>query len=64
MKLSKEIKKTLINMAIKRCGNIFPCRKAKNLMSNKSFTVDNGFAFFWFNDKSNSTKVIKIKINK
>ena len=64
MKLSKQLKIVLINLAKKRCGDISPCPAAGRLESDKSYTLYKNDLFFWFDDSKGSTKVIKIKIDK
>lgn len=60
-KMSDTILETLIVMASARHGAITPCTKCKTFA--ESTSIEMGYFILWYNDKSGSTHIAKIKIN-
>ncbi len=56
----ENLKKELIERAKRKYGEIYFVGNKKSF--DDSFTIVEGFLFFWFNDKSDSTHVFKEKL--
>lgn len=56
-----ELQLRMIDEAIAEYGEIFPCYNVKFLKD--SFTMSDHNMYFWFNDKDNSTHVVKKSVS-